>query len=294
MSNWTQMLSEYSKISPIDNLRHKYIKNLSEYTGRNVIVYYFSFLHKPPDVEASITDRDMDAFMAVMQQLDASKGLDLVLHTPGGNVLAAEAIVTYLRKKFKTNIRAIVPQIAMSAGTMIACSCKAIVMGEHSTLGPIDPLIGSISCQTVVDEFKMAITSAKQNPDEIPIWGAFVQKYPPGFIIDCINGLKLSSEIVGKWLETGMFIRNKSKKQIAEKILGELNNHQKQKSHGRHIMKTACKDMGLKIIDLENDPKLQDAVLSVHHAFMIDFSERNNTVKIVENQLGVRMIFNHI
>lgn len=295
MANWTEILKEYQAISPIDNLRQKYISNLANYTKRNVIVYYSSFLHKPHDVELSITDRDMNAFMAVMQKLDADKGLDLVLHTPGGSLTAVEAIVSYIRGKFGTDVRAIVPQIAMSAGTMLSCSCKEIVMGEHSTLGPIDPLIGGISCQAVLDEFNLAVQRAKNDPASIPVWAAFVQKYPPGFLIECLNALNLSSEVVKEWLQTGMFYKNrKNKKIIADRIVSELNNHQKQKTHGRHITKSLCKKIGLKIVDLESDPNLQDAVLSVHHSFMINFSEKNNIVKIVENQLGARMIFNHI
>ena len=77
--------------------------------------------------------------MTCIHGMDCSKGLDLVLHTTGGSPAAAEAIVNYLRAKFGNDIRVIVPQLAMSAGTMIACSAKQIIMGKQSSLGPIDP-----------------------------------------------------------------------------------------------------------------------------------------------------------
>jgi hypothetical protein len=54
------------------------------------------------------------------------------------------------------NIRAIVPQIAMSAGTMIACSCREIVMGKHSSLGPVDPAFNGIPAIGVLEEIKKA------------------------------------------------------------------------------------------------------------------------------------------
>lgn len=73
--------------------------------------------------------------MTVIHQLDRNKGLDLILHTPGGDTAATESIVDYLHNMFGNNIRAIVPQLAMSAGTMIACSCKEIIMGLQSSLG---------------------------------------------------------------------------------------------------------------------------------------------------------------
>ena len=77
--------------------------------------------------------------MTCIHGMDCSKGLDLVLHTPGDSPAAAEAIVNNLRAKFGKDIRVIVPQLAMSAGTMIACSAKQIIMGKQSSLGPIDP-----------------------------------------------------------------------------------------------------------------------------------------------------------
>ena len=50
--------------------------------------------------------------------MECHRGLDLILHTPGGFPEAAESIVKYLRSKFSTNIRVIVPHLSMSAGTM--------------------------------------------------------------------------------------------------------------------------------------------------------------------------------
>ena len=64
--------------------------------------------------------------------------LDLIIHSPGGHVEAVEQIINYLRSKY-SHIRAIVPQSAMSAATMLACACDEIVMGKHSAIGPIDP-----------------------------------------------------------------------------------------------------------------------------------------------------------
>ncbi len=92
-----------------------------------------------------VNDSDKNGFMATIHQLDRTKGLDLVLHTPGGNVAATESLVDYLRAMFGSDIRAIVPQLAMSAGTMIALASKQIVMGQHSSLGPIDPSLVSMT-----------------------------------------------------------------------------------------------------------------------------------------------------
>ena len=84
-----------------------------------------------------------NGFMSVIKGLDRTDGLDLMLHTPGGDI--AEFLVEYLRAMFGNDIRAIVPQLAMSGGTIIALACSQIVMGEKSSIGPIDPQFGTMA-----------------------------------------------------------------------------------------------------------------------------------------------------
>ncbi len=126
------------------------------HTGRNVIVYYSGWLQKSGVPNSGINDADKNGLMTVIHGMDRKKGLDILLHTPGGEVAATESIVDYLHSMFDTNIRAIVPQLAMSAGTMIACACREIVMGKHSSLGPIDPQFRGIPAHGVVEEFQRA------------------------------------------------------------------------------------------------------------------------------------------
>ena len=77
--------------------------------------------------------------MAMCHGLDVDKGLDLILHTPREDVAATESIIDYLNTMFNGDIRAIIPQLAMSGGAMIACSCNEMIMGKQSSLGPVDP-----------------------------------------------------------------------------------------------------------------------------------------------------------
>lgn len=140
MGDWSKIFKEINESqSQCDYIRRKYISDLSKITGRNVITYYSGWLSRQNTANTDINDSDMDGFMNCVHELDCSKGLDLILHTPGGSPNAAEAIVNYLRDKFKKDIRVIVPQLAMSAGTMMACASKTIIMGKQSSLGPIDP-----------------------------------------------------------------------------------------------------------------------------------------------------------
>lgn len=106
-------------------MRFDKMHDLFNKTNRNVICYYSAWLQgniASPNPEVMIYDNDMNGFMNAVSQLDKSKGLDLILHTPGGVTTATESIVNYLRKIFNYDIRVIVPHMAMSAGTMIACA----------------------------------------------------------------------------------------------------------------------------------------------------------------------------
>ena len=67
------------------------------------------------------------------------------------------------------------------------------------------------------------------------------------------------------------------------KVVTALNQHDDSKLHGRHFTKDYCKDIGLKIVDLEENATFQDAVLTVHHAFMIMLAN-GPTIKIIENK----------
>ena len=71
----------------------------------------------------------------------------------------------------------------------------------------------------------------------------------------------------------------------ARAIVNKIASHKETKSHSRHLSAQKCKDIGLIIEDLEQDQKLQDAVLSIHHACMTTLQSQS-VVKIIENQKG--------
>jgi len=227
--------------------------------------------------------------MSTVNKLNRSKGLDLILHTPGGDTAATESIVDYLREMFGTDIRAIVPQIALSAGTMISCSCKSILMGKHSSLGPIDPQIRGIPAHGILEEFQMAHKEISQDPSKIPVWQPIIAKYSPTLIGECQKAIDWSQEIVKEWLITGMLASENDNEVIADNIIRELGDHALTKSHARHISASKCSEMGLKVEMLENNSELQDAVLTVHHACIHTLSS-TGAYKIIENHLGTAFI----
>jgi len=215
----------------------------------------------------------------------------LLLHTPGGSVGATESIVDYLRRMFGNNIRAIVPQIAMSAGTMIACSCREIVMAKHSNLGPIDPHLRGIPVVGVAKEFKRACDEVKRNKNLIPIWQSIIGQYRPTFLGQCENAVEWSKQFVSKQLEEVMFSGEQDANKKARNVVKKLTDYSGNKSHDRHIHIDECRQMGLKIISLEDDPDFQDLVLTIHHCYMHIF-QNLPAYKCIENHLGVALFKN--
>lgn len=287
MAGWDDILKELGQTpSPQDFLRRRYLLQLSRLTGRNVIAYYSGWLNKKNIDGLDINDSDMTGFMNAVKGLDCSKGLDVIIHTPGGQPTAAESIINYLRIKFGKDIRFIVPQMAMSAGTMMVCSGKTIVMGKHSSLGPIDPQFGGIPAYNIKLEFEKAYEELKSDHSLLQYWSIILGKYPAAFYRTAKDAIELSDKLIIDWLGSCMF--DSSDPEDNSKIINiakQLNEHDDSKNHARHFDIERCKKIGLKIEELENDPKLQDAVLSVHHAYMITLGT-TASIKIIENQKG--------
>ena len=291
MANYKDIEDELNRAGDVyDVVRRRHIEELHQYTGRNTIAYYSGWLQKEGlNLPYGINDYDKNGFMTTIHGLDTEKGLDLILHTPGGEVAATESIIDYLLQKFK-DIRVIVPQLAMSAGTMIACSADKILMGKHSSLGPIDPQYRGIPAHAVSEEFEKAYEEIKADPIKIAVWRPILENYSPTLLGECEKSIEWAEDIVDKNLKKRMFKNEKGdvKKKKVKKIMKELGDHSVSLSHSRHISAENCKKLGLKVEMLEGDQGLQDAVLSVHHCFMHTLSH-TPVFKIIENHTGTTM-----
>lgn len=282
------------KTAAQDKIRRRYLAKLYKLTGIDTIIYAsaFSPIQLPdirlPNSIISITNDDIQGFMAALHGLKG-KQLDLILHSPGGTLEAADQIVQYLRRKYEY-IRAIVPQNAMSAATMIACACDEIVMGKHSAIGPIDPQITLVTengqftapAQVIIMEYERAKNEVTANPNLNPIWATKFKAYPPGILDICETTLKLAKEKVTEWLEKYML---KDKMEMAKKIAEWLADFSIHKTHARPIGIEDAKKIGLKITQLESNQQFQEIVLSLYHSTIVTF-ETTNCTKLVENHKG--------
>ena len=259
------------------------IKRISDLYGREVLYYASGFLQKPmAGMFTNINMEDIDGFMAGIHKHDFSKGLLLIMHTPGGMGEAAHTIVDYLRTKF-SDIDFLVPTYAMSAGTMIALGCDRIIMGGHSQLGPTDPQLfvgnGAFSAHSIVEQFREAKNDIVTNPVSAHAWAPILRSFGPALVQEARKSIKYGQTLVQEWLEKYMFSNHKDPKELAKTVAehfgGNLHG-----SHGKRIDREEARRHHLKVIDLENDQKLQDEVLTLYHmsSMVFDFGPAAKTI----------------
>ena len=298
MPIWSEILAELQKtvqpngVPDCDAVRRKYLLGLHEHTTRAVVLYAAGWLQKneAPPAGVLINDEDVHGLMEVTSGIQEAD-VDLILHSPGGSAEAAEAIVSYLRSRFR-HIRIIVPHLAMSAATMIACAADEIVMGKHSFVGPTDPQmllatqlgVRSVPAQAILDQFDRAQKDCG-DPTKYAAWVPMLSQYGPDLIEQAHTALALSRLLVKTWLSNYMFKGRQDAEERAEVVSDWLADHRHFKSHSRHLTRDDLSRKGITVVPLENDQALQDQVLSVFHATMHTLS-MTPAMKIVENHRG--------
>ena len=128
----------------LDNSRVRMISKIERQRGSRVILLVhrqetMSFLGFP--VMRYIDVNDAEEVLRACELTDPDVPLDLILHTPGGLVMAALQIARAI-KGHKGKVTVFVPHYAMSGGTLIALAADEIVMSPHAVLGPVDPQLG--------------------------------------------------------------------------------------------------------------------------------------------------------
>ena len=136
----------------LENARQKLIAALEKKRGSRVILLIhrqetMSLLGFP--VLRYISIEDSEEIIRAIQMTDPNIPIDLVLHTPGGLVLASYQIAHAIKHR-PGKVTVHVPHFAMSGGTLIALAADEIVMGDHAVLGPVDPQVGEYPAASLV------------------------------------------------------------------------------------------------------------------------------------------------
>jgi ClpP class serine protease len=128
----------------LESSRQRLLTQIEQRRGSRVILLAhrqetMSFLGFP--IMRYIDIDDAENIMRACEMTDPEVPIDIVLHTPGGLVLAALQIAHAVRHH-KGQVTVFVPHYAMSGGTLIALAADEIVMSPHAMLGPVDPQLG--------------------------------------------------------------------------------------------------------------------------------------------------------
>lgn len=297
MPAWSYILDEIKEVketrpTAYDEVRREYLLDLHDYTGRDTILYSSGWTEvDEPSAKAAITDTDVHGFMQAIHGLEGDC-LDLIVHTPGGTPEVVEQIVHYLREKFE-DLRVIVPQSAMSGGTLLCCAADQVVMGHHSSLGPTDPQlrVPSISgeqwtaAHSIIELFE-EVREKLENDDATAHYEPVLQHYHPGLLNKAREAVAMSESLAKEFAEKYMFSNEDDAEQKATELGEYLSKRENFKSHNRRISRERIQnETEMHVMTLEDDQELQDLVLSTFHATMATHSERR-IVKIIENHEG--------
>ena len=211
----------------------------------------------------------------MLRGTSTKKSVAVILDTPGGVVEVVERMVTELRSHY-SEVLVIVPDRAMSAGTIFALSADRIMMDYFSCLGPIDPqierdgkLVPALSYLTQFERLNQKAAQGGLTSAEY----ALLSKLDLGELYQFEQARELSVELLVKWLSQYKFkgwtrtetrgekVTEEMKKERAQEIATLLNDPARWHSHARGIdMKTLRIEVGLLIEDLAEHPKLHQAV----------------------------------
>ena len=137
----------------IESARLKLMRSIEQKRGSRVIALIhrqenISFLGFP--LSRYIDIQDSEQVLRAIKLTDDKLPIDIILHTPGGLVLAAEQIANAL-SRHEGPVTVMVPHYAMSGGTLLALAANSIVMDENAVLGPVDPQIGSFPAASILN-----------------------------------------------------------------------------------------------------------------------------------------------
>ena len=203
------------------------------------------------------------------------KSIVVILDTPGGIVEVVQRMVTTIRFHY-SDVTVIVPDRAMSAGTIFALSADRIMMDYFSCLGPIDPQIERdgklVPALSYLNQFERLNAKARDGELTTAEY-ALLAKFDLAELHQFEQARELSIELLIEWLSQYKFkdwvttethrhpVTDEIRRERAKHIATLLNNAERWHSHGRPInMNVLREEVGLKIEDISNREELREEV----------------------------------
>jgi ATP-dependent protease ClpP protease subunit len=260
----------YEAINASRYHRQALMKSIGDESGSNLICYVSG--------KAATIDRDdIVGFMEMLHNIEPEANIDLLLHTRGGDVDAAEKMMTLVQATVGAGkFRVVIPDFAKSAGTLMVLGADTLIMSDSSELGTIDPQIwshdenGKEICHSVLsylDAFATYSEALRKNPDD-PVAGTMLNKLDP----TTLRNFEAIRDRARNFAEDQLKRKGRNFSQIA----GALMDTTRWPSHGQMIKWQDVKDLGLPVEYLSPRSKRWQAYWQLHCLLRLAVKDRQN------------------
>ncbi len=263
---------------------------LEQKLSSSVVAYYGS-------IHPGFLKQYRDTIEAVAANSAYPERICLLLKTMGGSAEAAESMALILRNHF-SEVSFIVPDAAMSAGTILCMSGDRIYMDYSSALGPIDPQVvspdrsGYVAAMGYLDKVDEIVAKTELSQAEI----IFLRSIDLGRLALYEQARSFSIDLLKEWLvqykfknwshhrstNIGNLVSVEEKDRRAEQIAIALADHKRWRSHARALNMTKLRKLGLEIDDMCDDPEMHDLVRSYNDPLSM-YVERMNLPLFIHN-----------
>ena len=285
--DWETYAQHNPHITPLDlqHLRLTCYRDIEQLRGRPLLVYAAKMENTMPGAPIQIDLSDIDGFTDLISSCNGDKGVDVLIHSPGGLPDATERIVAILRNAFD-EVHFLVPHSAYSAATMLALSGNSITIHPSGTLGPIDPQVNGTPARAIIQGFeRIRDYILKTGPEALPAYIPMIEKYSIDLLEQCADFEILSKNLVKTWIREYMMPDPVAySDQQVEDVATYFSNYGEHKIHSRPLMVKKLTPFGLPIANSTGEltPLLWEAYQLINIFF-----RGTPFVKLYENTKGV-------
>jgi len=231
-----------------------FMKKIASRRARNLLVMFY-----PETTSVSMEARDTSQVFFTIKDADSSKGMDLLIHSGGGDIHTAYKLAKLCQKKF-SNIKALIPEYAKSAATLLAIGCHELEMSPIAELGPLDPIIGFENGSTypafaIRDSTRVLEKEIEECKDKDVrrlkaehVLGPIAAKIDP-YVLSEMSDMPTLAIAYGKKLLTSTGYGD----EVAERILKRLTYERGRPSHAYVIDVDEAKEIGLRVKEMDKE-----------------------------------------
>ncbi len=252
-----------------------------------------------------------DVLRAVVEEIDGSRqdNLSIVLETDGGSIEVVERIADVLRHHYPTgDINFIVPDRAMSAGTVLVMCGDNIMMDYYSVLGPVDPQVRSqtsghfVPALGYLGKFEELVERSRAGTLTAAEMAFLIEKFDPAELDSFEKAKDLSTVLLVDWLarykfknwnktrDRGIDVTATMKADRAKEIGEKLNDTKQWKTHSRGIsMKVLQEHLNLMIEDFGVNKDLNEAIRS-YYGLLQDYMRRRGKDIVIQNNQSITLM----